>query len=71
MGHGGVQHYENLVDIIELNYEGILTVILFECEWVNTAHPKAINTDKVGFTSIDFTRPIHTEGHKDDEDLFN
>ena len=65
--YGGVLYYGKFINIIELNYNGIFTVILFKCEWANTTHSRGIKTDKLGFTSISFTRPIHTRGHKDDE----
>ena len=67
MRYGGVPYYGKLVDIIELNYNGVFSVTLFKCEWANTTHPRGIKTDKLGFTSINFTRPIHTGEHEDDE----
>ena len=60
-------YYGKLVDIIELNYNGVFSVTLFKCEWANKTHPRGIKTDKLGFTSINFTRPIHTGEHEDDE----
>ena len=67
MRYGGVPYYGKLVDIIELNYNGVFSVTLFKCEWANTTYPRGIKTDKLGFTSINFTRPIHTGEHEDDE----
>ncbi|RYR13218.1 hypothetical protein Ahy_B04g070330 [Arachis hypogaea] len=33
---GGVSYYRRLVDIIELNYSGQFTVVLFKCLWADT-----------------------------------
>nr|XP_029149677.1 uncharacterized protein LOC112758623 [Arachis hypogaea] len=67
MRFGAVPYYEKLVDIIELNYDGIFFVTLFKCEWANTTNPRAMKVDKLGFTSINFSRLIHTGEHEDDE----
>jgi hypothetical protein len=67
MKFGGVNYYGKLVDIIELNYSGLFMVPLFKCEWANTTNPRGMKIDKLGFTSINFTRLIHTGEHEDDE----
>nr|XP_025650886.1 uncharacterized protein LOC112747020 isoform X1 [Arachis hypogaea] len=67
MRFGAVPYYGKLVDIIELNYDGIFFVTLFKCEWANTTNPRAIKVDNLGFTSINFSRLIHTGEHEDDE----
>ena len=67
MRYGGVPYYGKLVDIIELNYDGLFTVPLFKCEWANTTNPRGMKKDKLGFTSINFGRLIHTGEQEDDE----
>lgn len=67
MRYVGVPYYGKLLDIIEISYKGIFSVTLFKCEWANTTHPRGIKIDKLGFTSIILTRPIHTGEHEDDE----
>ncbi|XP_061343726.1 uncharacterized protein LOC133289743 [Gastrolobium bilobum] len=67
MRFGDVLYYGKLVDIIEINYCGLFTVPLFKCQWANTTNPRGIKKDKLGFTSINFNRLIHTGEHEDDE----
>lgn len=67
MRFGGVPYYGKLVDIIEINYNGLFMVTLFKCEWANTTNPRGIKKDNLGFTSINFARLIHTGHHEDDE----
>ena len=67
MRFGEVPYYGKLIDIIELSYNGLFMVPLFRCEWANTTNPRGIKTDKLGFTSINFARLIHTGEHEDDE----
>lgn len=67
MRFGGVPYYGKLIDIIELSYNGFFTVPLFKCQWANTTNPRVMKTDKLGFTSINFARLIHTSEHEDDE----
>lgn len=66
MRFGGVPYYGKLIDIIELYYIGF-TIPLFKCKWANTTNPRGMKTDKLGFTSINFARLIHTGEHEDDE----
>ncbi|KAK7260419.1 hypothetical protein RIF29_26445 [Crotalaria pallida] len=66
MRFGRVPCYGKLIDIIEVFYNGFM-VPLFKCEWANTTNPRGMRTDKLGFTSINFTRLIHTGEHEDDE----
>ena len=67
MRFGGVPYYGKLIDIIEISYSGLFTVHLFKCKWANTTNPRGMKKDDLGFTSINFTRPIHTGDHEDDE----
>ncbi|XP_057444525.1 uncharacterized protein LOC130736753 [Lotus japonicus] len=71
MRFGGVPYYGKLIDIIELSYSGLFTVPLFKCKWANTTNPRGMKKDDLGFTSINFTRPIHTGDHEDDEPFIN
>jgi hypothetical protein len=66
MRFGGVPYYGRLIDIVELFYCGF-SVVMFKCEWANTTNPRGIKKDKLGFTSINFARLIHTGEHEDDE----
>ena len=66
MSFGEVPYYGKLMDVIELVYNGF-TVPLFKCQWANTTNPRGIKKDKLGFTSINFVRLIHTGEHQDDE----
>jgi hypothetical protein len=67
MSFGEVHYFGKLVDIIELKYNGLFTVPLFKCEWANTTNPRGIKKDKLGFTSINFSRLIHSGERDDDE----
>ncbi|CAK8536725.1 unnamed protein product [Lathyrus sativus] len=66
MRFGGVPYYGRLVDIIVLSYDGF-TVPMFKCEWANTTNPRGIKIDKLGFTSINFTKLLHSGEHEDNE----
>ncbi|XP_058770484.1 uncharacterized protein LOC131644106 isoform X1 [Vicia villosa] len=66
MRFGGVPYYGRLIDIIVLSYDGF-TVPMFKCEWANTINPRGIKIDKLGFTSINFTRLLHSGEHEDNE----
>ncbi|CAK8566063.1 unnamed protein product [Lathyrus sativus] len=66
MRFGGVLYYGRLVDIIVISYDGF-TVPMFKCEWANTTNPRGIKIDKLGFTSINFTKLLHSGEHEDNE----
>ncbi|CAI8608944.1 unnamed protein product [Vicia faba] len=66
MRFGGVPYYGRLIDIIVLSYDGF-TVPMFKCELANTINPRGIKIDKLGFTSINFARLLHTSEHEDNE----
>jgi len=56
---GGVTYYGVLTNIIELNYSKKLRYVLFKCEWVDVDSGKGYETDKFGFSLVNFTRLIH------------
>ncbi|XP_057761056.1 uncharacterized protein LOC130981482 [Arachis stenosperma] len=64
---GGVSYYGRLVDIIELNYSGQFTVVLFKCLWADTTLGRGIRQDVLGHTCVNFANPIHTGDREDDE----
>ncbi|XP_016185472.1 uncharacterized protein LOC107627126 [Arachis ipaensis] len=64
---GGVSYYGRLVDIIELNYSGQITVVLFRCLWADTMPGRGIKQDVLGHTYVNFSNPIHTCDREDDE----
>ncbi|XP_025647406.1 uncharacterized protein [Arachis hypogaea] len=64
---GGVSYYGKLVDIIELNYSGQFTIVLFRCIWVNTTPGRGIKQDVLGHTLVNFSNPIHVGDREDDE----
>ncbi|CAK8572390.1 unnamed protein product [Lathyrus sativus] len=66
MRFGGVPYYGTLVDIIVLSYDGF-KVPMFKCEWANATNPRGIKIDKLGFTSINFTKLLHYGEHEDNE----
>uniref|UniRef100_A0A0A9FK55 DUF4216 domain-containing protein n=1 Tax=Arundo donax TaxID=35708 RepID=A0A0A9FK55_ARUDO len=57
---GDVTYYGRIIDIIELNYSGQFSVVLFKCEWVNVISRKGIKKDKYGYTLVNFSHLIHT-----------
>ena len=50
-------------DIIELNYYGRFSIVLFKCKWVNTR--SGIRTDPLQFTLVNFSRLIHIRDHEE------
>ncbi|KAK7258276.1 hypothetical protein RIF29_23847 [Crotalaria pallida] len=62
-------YYGKLEDIIELNYYGKFKVTLFKCQWADTTRNWGIRKDKWGFTSVNFSRLIHT-GQREDHDPY-
>jgi len=67
MQFGGVSYYGRLVDIIEINYHGRFSIVLFKCNWANTTTSRGIMSDEYGFTLVSFARLIHTGDNDDDE----
>jgi len=67
MQFGGVSYYGRLVDIIEINYHGRFSIVLFKCNWANTTTSRGIMSDEYGFTLVSFACLIHTSDNDDDE----
>jgi hypothetical protein len=64
---GDVTYYGRIIDIIELNYSGNFSVVLFKCEWVDVLSGRGIQKDKYGYTLVNFSHLIHTKekiGHE-------
>ncbi|XP_070033390.1 uncharacterized protein LOC107771223 [Nicotiana tabacum] len=59
-------YYGKLEDIIELNYYGRFWVTLFKCKWDDTTRDRGFRIDACGFSSVNFSRLIHTSDHEED-----
>jgi len=57
---GDVTYYGRIIDIIELNYSGNISVVLFKYEWVDVLCGRGIQRDKYGYTLFNFSHLIHT-----------
>jgi len=57
---GDVTYYGRIIDIIELNYSGNFSVVLFKCEWIDVLTGRGIKKDKYGYTLVNFSHLIHT-----------
>lgn len=66
---GEVTYYGRIIDIIELNYSGQFSVVLFKCEWVDISSKKGITKDKYGYTLVNFSHLMH-KGDKIDHKPF-
>uniref|UniRef100_I1P145 Uncharacterized protein n=1 Tax=Oryza glaberrima TaxID=4538 RepID=I1P145_ORYGL len=66
---GDVTYYGRIIDIIELNYSGKFSVVLFKCEWVDVISGKGIKKDKYDYTLVNFSHLIHT-GEKIEHEPF-
>ena len=64
-----LSYYGKLEDIIELNYYGQFRVTLFKCKWADTTRERGCRKDAWGFTSVNFSRLIHT-GDREDHDPY-
>ncbi|KAJ1411135.1 putative transposase, Ptta/En/Spm, plant [Sesbania bispinosa] len=62
-------YYGKLEDIIELNYYGLFKVVLFKCKWANTTRERGFRKDAWQFTSVNFSRCIHT-GEREEHDPY-
>ncbi|XP_057719684.1 uncharacterized protein LOC130934112 [Arachis stenosperma] len=56
-----------LEDIIELNYNGRFRVTLFKCKWADTTRERGCRKDNWGFTSVNFSRVIHSGDREEDD----
>jgi len=66
---GDVTYYGRIIDIIELNYFGKFSVVLFKCECVDVISKRGIKKDKYGYTLVNFSHLIHT-GEKIDHEPY-
>jgi len=66
---GDVTYYGRIIDIIELNYSGKFSVVLFKCECVDVISKRGIKKDKYGYTLVNFSHLIHT-GEKIDHEPY-
>ncbi|KAJ1386045.1 hypothetical protein SESBI_41176 [Sesbania bispinosa] len=62
-------YYGKLEDIIELNYYGLFKVVLFKCKWADTTRERGFRKDAWQFTSVNFSRCIHT-GEREEHDPY-
>ncbi|XP_058787440.1 uncharacterized protein LOC131661819 isoform X1 [Vicia villosa] len=62
-------YYGKLEDIIELNYYGRFKVTLFKCKWADTTRDRGYKKDAWGFSSVNFSRSIHT-GDREEHDPY-
>jgi hypothetical protein len=64
-----VTYYGRIIDIVELNYSGQFSVVLFKCEWVDVFSEEGIQKDKYGYTLVNFSHLIH-KGDKIEHEPF-
>ncbi|XP_057760478.1 uncharacterized protein LOC130980854 [Arachis stenosperma] len=62
-----LSYYDKLEDIIELNYNGRFWVTLFKCKWADTTRERDCRKDSWGFTSVNFSRVIHSGDREEDD----
>nr|XP_025695093.1 uncharacterized protein LOC112796725 [Arachis hypogaea] len=62
-----LSYYGKLEDIIELNYNGRFQVTLFKCKWADTTREWGCRKDSWGFTSVNFSRVIHSGDREEDD----
>ncbi|XP_062021059.1 uncharacterized protein LOC133737546 [Rosa rugosa] len=56
---GELDYYGVLNDVIELNYEEVGKIVLFECDWCNSeGNSTGLQIDEYGFVSVNFTKLI-------------
>jgi len=63
----GVSYYGQLINIIEMNYHGQFSIVLFQFMWANTTTSRGITSDEYEFTVVSFSRLIHIDDNDDDE----
>lgn len=52
---GDIMYYGRILDIIELDYYGNFSVVLFKCEWVDVTKGKGVKIDMFGCTLVNFS----------------
>ncbi|QHO34136.1 uncharacterized protein DS421_9g264360 [Arachis hypogaea] len=62
-----LSYYGKLEDIIELNYNGRFQVTLFKCKWADTTREWGCRKDSWDFTSVNFSRVIHSGDREEDD----
>ncbi|XP_072052067.1 uncharacterized protein [Arachis hypogaea] len=62
-----LSYYGKLEDIIELNYNGRFRVTLFKCKSADTTRERNYRKDSWGFTSVNFSRVIHSGDREEDD----
>ena len=60
-------YYGKLEDIIEINYYGRFSVILFKCKWADTTRDKGYKKDCWNFNCVNFDRLIHIGDREEHE----
>ena len=56
---GDILYYGRILDIIEIDYYGRFSVVLFKCEWVDVTRGKGVKKDKFGLSLVNFSHQIH------------
>jgi hypothetical protein len=56
---GDIMYYGRIVNIIEIDYYGRFSVVLFKCEWVDVTRGKGVKKDKFGLSLVNFSHQIH------------
>jgi hypothetical protein len=64
-----VTYYGRVIDIVELNYSGQFSVVLFKCEWIDVFSEEGIQKDKYGYTLVNFSHLMH-KGDKIEHEPF-
>nr|XP_025882611.1 uncharacterized protein LOC107281718 [Oryza sativa Japonica Group] len=52
---GDIMYYGRILNIIELDYYGNFSVVLFKCEWVDVTKGKGVKIDMFGCTLVNFS----------------
>ena len=60
-------YYGKLEDIIEINYYGRFSVILFKCKWADTTGDRGYKKDCWNFNCVNFDRLIHIGDREEHE----
>ncbi|KAH1198427.1 hypothetical protein GmHk_18G052013 [Glycine max] len=60
-------YYGKLEDIIEINYSGRFSFILFKCKWADTTRDRGYKKDCWNFNCVNFDRLIHIGDREEHE----
>ena len=58
---GNLDYFGTLTDIIQLNYLGESSVILFKGDWWDVYHKSGYKVDKFGFPMVNITKKLKTD----------